>query len=100
MGAAIGAILASAVGVAIGPVPIIAVILMLFLGAATSNSLSFLLGWITGLLGAGLIAGKKAEPTLNTMKEWSIANNATVMAVLFVVLGAKVFGDGIAVVAS
>ena len=55
MGAAIGAILAAAVGVAISPVPIIAVILMLFSGAATRNSLSFLVGWIIGLLGAGLI---------------------------------------------
>lgn len=222
MGAAIGSILASAVGVAISPVPIIAVILMLFSGAAARNSVSFLAGWIVGLLGAGLIvlaigfaesddgpttvggvikiligalfvalgvkqwgsrpgpgdeaqmpgwmssideftiaksfgmglllagvnpknlgltiaaastisaaglsggdeiivlvvfvvlasltvavpvvanliAGKKAAPTLNTMKEWLIANNATVMAVLFVVLGAKVLGDGIAVVAS
>ena len=49
MGAAIGAILASAVGVAIGPVPIIAVILMLFAGAVTRNSLSFLLGWMASI---------------------------------------------------
>jgi hypothetical protein len=222
MGAAIGAILASAVGVAISPVPIIAVILMLFSGAATRNSVAFLVGWIVGLLGAGmvvlgvgfaenedgpttvggvikiligvlfvvlgvkqwrsrpgpgeeaqmpawmasiddftmgksfgiglllagvnpknlgltiaaastisaaglssgeeltvlvifvvlasltvavpvianLIAGEKAAPTLNTMKTWLIHNNATVMAVLLVVLGAKVLGDGIAIVAS
>jgi hypothetical protein len=32
------------------------------------------------------------------MKDWLIANNATVMTVLFAVLGAKVLGDGIAVV--
>ena len=49
---------------------------------------------------ANLIAGEKAAPTLNSMKTWLIANNATVMAVLFVVLGAKVLGDGIAIVAS
>ena len=221
MGATIGAILASAVGVAISPVPIIAVILMLFSGAATRNSLSFLVGWLVGLLGAGLIvlgigfaeneegpttasgvvkiligalfvalgvkqwssrpgpgeeaqmpgwmasiddftmgkslglglllsavnpknlgltiaaastisaagltsgeeitvlvvfvllasltvaipvfanliAGEKAAPTLDSMKGWLIANNATVTAVLFVVLGAKVLGDGISIVA-
>ena len=38
MGAVIGEILASAVGVAISPVPIIAVILMLFSSRAVSNS--------------------------------------------------------------
>jgi len=49
MGATIGAILASAVGVAISPVPIIAVILMLFSGAATRNSMSFLPGWVASI---------------------------------------------------
>ncbi len=45
----IGDILAPAVGVAISPVPIIAVILMLFTRKAKSNSLAFLLGWVLGL---------------------------------------------------
>jgi threonine/homoserine/homoserine lactone efflux protein len=221
MGEAIGAILGEAIGVAISPVPIIAVILMLFSKSAKANSLSFLVGWIIGLLGAGLIVlalgisssdgapstasgvikiligavfillgikqwrsrpkpgeqaktpgwmsaiddfttakafgvglvlsavnpknlgltiaaaasigsaglssgeeivvlvvfvliasvgvaapvvmnlilGSKAEHTLNEMKEWLVANNATVMAVLFVVLGAKVLGGGISILA-
>ena len=46
-----------------------------------------------------LVLGKKAEHTLTEMKEWLIDNNATVMAVLFVVLGAKVLGEGISIVA-
>ena len=46
-----------------------------------------------------LILGSKAQHTLTEMKEWLIDNNATVMAVLFVVLGAKVLGDGISIVA-
>ena len=46
-----------------------------------------------------LVLGSKATPTLNSMKEWLAANNNVVMTVLFVVLGAKVLGDGIAVVA-
>lgn len=45
----IGDILAPAVGVAISPVPIIAVVLMLFSKKAKSNSLAFLLGWVLGL---------------------------------------------------
>ena len=41
-----------AVGVAISPIPIIAVILMLFSGRARQNSLAFLFGWIVGIVGA------------------------------------------------
>jgi len=44
MGAAVGGILGGAVGVAISPVPIIAVILMLFSRSAVRNSLAFVAG--------------------------------------------------------
>ena len=208
-----------AIGVAISPVPVIAVILMLFSNRAAANSLSFLAGWVGGLMVAGLIVlaleveiggdsdsggvikivigalfvvlgvkqwmgrphsgeeatmpgwmatiddftapksfglafllsavnpknlgltiaavstigasnletgeeiatlvvfvilasltvavpvllylalGAKAEAQLTVMKDWLVANNNTVMAVLFVVLGAKVLGDGISLVA-
>ena len=53
MGSVIGEILGNAVGVAISPIPIIAVILMLFSAKATANSISFLLGWVIGLSIAG-----------------------------------------------
>ena len=46
-----------------------------------------------------LVMGSKATHTLNEMKEWLTDNNATVMAVLFVVLGAKVLGGGISILA-
>jgi hypothetical protein len=46
-----------------------------------------------------LVLGSKAEGSLTVMKDWLVANNNTVMTVLFVVLGAKVLGDGIAIVA-
>ena len=55
MGEAIGDILPLAVGVAISPVPIIAVILMLFSRHAARNSLVFLLGWVIGLTAVGAI---------------------------------------------
>ncbi|MEX1100922.1 MAG: GAP family protein [Actinomycetota bacterium] len=48
---AIGELLPLAIGVAISPVPVIAVILMLFSGRARANSLSFLLGWLIGIGG-------------------------------------------------
>lgn len=47
---AIGDLLPSAVGVAVSPVPIIAVILMLATPRARSNGLAFSLGWIFGLV--------------------------------------------------
>ncbi len=44
-----------------------------------------------------LIMGERVEDGLNSLKEWLIANNNTVMAVLFVVFGAKLLGDGISI---
>jgi threonine/homoserine/homoserine lactone efflux protein len=49
IGSAIGDILSPAIGVAISPVPIIAVILILFSKRARSNGLAFLLGWFLAL---------------------------------------------------
>jgi threonine/homoserine/homoserine lactone efflux protein len=49
MGDAIGGILALAVGVAISPLPIMAVILILFTPKARSNGPAFLAGWMLGL---------------------------------------------------
>ena len=56
MGDAIGATLGYAVGIAVSPIPIAAVILMLFSAKAGTNSTSFLFGWIVGLsVGGGLV---------------------------------------------
>ncbi len=55
MGDAIGEVLPFAIGVAISPVPVIAVILMLFSRHAGKNSLVFLLGWLLGLTAVGAI---------------------------------------------
>src|SRR4051812_9616731 len=49
MGQAIGDLLPSAVGVALSPVPIIAVILMLGTRRARSNGPAFAVGWVLGL---------------------------------------------------
>jgi threonine/homoserine/homoserine lactone efflux protein len=49
MGAAIGSVLTFAVGVAVSPVPIIAVILMLFSARARANGPAFLAGWVLAL---------------------------------------------------
>ena len=55
MGNAIGSILPQAIGVAISPVPVIAVILMLFSQRARSNGPTFLLGWVLALAVVGSI---------------------------------------------
>ena len=49
MGQAIGEILPLAIGVAISPVPIIAIVLMLGTPRARSNGLAFAIGWVAGL---------------------------------------------------
>lgn len=53
----LGTILPFAIGVALSPVPIIAVILMLFSARARSNGLAFVLGWVAGLaiVGGGIL---------------------------------------------
>ena len=51
MGQGISEVLTFAVGVAISPVPIIAVILMLFSQRARVNGPVFLLGWVSGARG-------------------------------------------------
>lgn len=55
MGAAIGAVLPLGVGVALSPVPIIAVVLMLATPRGRLNGPAFLAGWIVGLAVAGTV---------------------------------------------
>ncbi|MFC0316226.1 GAP family protein [Gordonia phosphorivorans] len=52
MNPVVGEILPMAVGVAISPMPIIAVILMLLGGSARTKGLGFAVGWLGGLIGA------------------------------------------------
>ncbi len=47
-----------------------------------------------------LIMGERAQGGLNSLKEWLVANNNTVMAVLLVVLGAKLLGDAITILSN
>lgn len=55
MGNVIGEILPLALGVAISPIPIIAVILMLFSKRARSNGLAFMFGWVIALTVVGSV---------------------------------------------
>jgi threonine/homoserine/homoserine lactone efflux protein len=63
---AIGDLLPSAVGVALSPLPIIAVILMLGTPRGRSNGVAFALGWVVGLVAVSvivlLVAGGADQP--------------------------------------
>ena len=50
MGAVIGDLLPLAIGIAISPIPIIAVILMLLSRRASATGTGFLLGWVVGIV--------------------------------------------------
>jgi threonine/homoserine/homoserine lactone efflux protein len=56
MGAAIGEVLPFAIVIAASPIPIIAIILMLFSTHARQNGLAFFAGWLLGILAVTLIA--------------------------------------------
>lgn len=62
MGKAIAGVLPEAIGVAISPVPIIAVVLMLATPKGESNGLAFLIGWLVGLFAVGSIVLLVADP--------------------------------------
>jgi hypothetical protein len=62
MGQAIGGSLPLAVGVALSPVAIIAVVLMLTTGKARVNGPAFVLGWLIGLAVIGAIVLAIAKP--------------------------------------
>jgi hypothetical protein len=63
---AIGDLLPSAVGVALSPIPIIAVILMLGTPRARSNGPAFVVGWVVGLVAVSivvlLVTGGASDP--------------------------------------
>lgn len=55
MGEVLGQLLPLALGVAISPVPVIAVILMLFAPKAGGTSAGFLIGWLAGIIAATVL---------------------------------------------
>lgn len=55
MGTVLGELLPLAVGVAVSPVPIIAVILMLLAPRAGGTGQGFLLGWVAGIVAAVVV---------------------------------------------
>ena len=92
MGHGISAILTFAVGVAISPVPIIAVTLMLFSQRARVNGLMFLLGWVVALAvvsGFAYVAADQANAATDSTTSDTIAWGKIVFGVLFLLLAAR-----------
>lgn len=92
MGQAIGDALPFAVGVAISPVPVIAIILMLLSARAGANSAGFLVGWIVGVAGAGtilLVLGAAGELSEGSSGNDSSAGIRLVAGVLLLVLARR-----------
>src|SRR5215510_6533739 len=87
MGNAIGQTLSLAVGVALSPLPIIAVILMLVTPRARSNGPAFVAGWLVGLAIVGTVVLLVAAPA-NANEN---GEPATWVDVLKLVLGLALF---------
>jgi hypothetical protein len=91
---AIGDLLPSAVGVALSPVPIIAVILMLATPKARSNGPAFAIGWVLGLVVVSvvvlIVAGgaDEAGSTTSDAVNWA----KLVFGLLFLVMAAQQWG--------
>ena len=92
MGQGISSVLTFAVGVAISPVPIIAVTLMLFSRRARVNGPMFLLGWVIGVTFVSVAAYNLADQgeaaTSSTAAE-TIAWGKIVFGVLLLLLAAR-----------
>ena len=92
MGEAIGQMLPFAVGIAISPIPIVAVVLMLGTRNTKSDSLSFLVGWLGAMAIAGAIllaiAGS-ADLTEDGAPADSSSTLKVVLGVVLLVLAVK-----------
>jgi hypothetical protein len=92
MGQGIAAVLTFAVGVAISPVPIIAVILMLFSARARVNGPAFLAGWVMALAVVStvvyVIADQSNAATSSSSSD-TISWGKIVLGALFLLLAAR-----------
>ena len=93
MAEAISQSLAMAIGVAISPIPVIAVVLTLTTPLARANGSSFLLGWLLGLGVVGAVVLFVAKPAgssaVSSLGAWVSWIEIAVAALLLVVAGRK-----------
>jgi threonine/homoserine/homoserine lactone efflux protein len=92
MGQAIGQVLSFGVGVALSPVPIIAVVLMLATPSGRVNGTAFLAGWILGIAVLGtivLLAASGASASQSGAPATWVSVLKIVLGVLLLLLAAK-----------
>ncbi|MFJ6808647.1 GAP family protein [Streptomyces anulatus] len=90
MGEAIGAMLTSAVGIAISPLPLIAVVLMLATPKGRTNGIAFTAGWVAGLAAvvAVVVAAGSGLHTDGTKPSWAYWLKLA-LGLLFVLMALK-----------
>jgi threonine/homoserine/homoserine lactone efflux protein len=89
---AIGQVLSLGIGVALSPIPIVAVVLMLATPRAGSNGPAFLLGWIAGLALAGtvvLLVSSGADTSSDGEPATWVGVLKLVLGVLLLLVGVK-----------
>jgi threonine/homoserine/homoserine lactone efflux protein len=92
MGQAIGQILPLAIGVAVSPVPIIAIVLMLGTPQARSDGIAFAVGWILGLSVVGtimLVVASGNETTSSGKPDTWVSLLKLLIGVAFLLIAAK-----------
>ena len=92
MAQGIGEVLTFAIGVAISPVPIIAVILMLFSGRAKVNGPMFLAGWVVALAvvsGAAYLLSDAGNVSTDSAAADGVSWAQIVVGVLFLLLAGR-----------
>ena len=68
---------------------------------AAQETIALAIFVLIGTLGVGvpvvmcLVLGERSRELLDGVKSWMAANNTVIMAVLFLVIGAKLLGDGL-----
>jgi hypothetical protein len=91
MAQALGEVLPLAVAIAIFPVPIIAAVLLVGSEHGRTKGVVFVLAPVA----AALVLGERSRDALDGLRNWMARNNATIMTVLFLLIGAKLVGDAI-----
>ena len=92
MGQGIAEVLTFAIGVAISPIPIVAVILMLFSRRARVNGPVFLGGWVVALATVSVVAfvlADQSDPTTSSSASDTISWGKIVLGVLFLLLALR-----------